>query len=66
MTFHSVLALASAYAVAASNVDVVQLPLAVTPPSSTSDPVPNNFQSFSIELAFWADYAGRSALVGAS
>lgn len=66
MTFYSLLALASTYVVAASNVDVVQLPLAGTPPSSTSDPVPNNFQSFSIELAFWADYAGWSVSVGAS
>jgi hypothetical protein len=44
--------------VAVSKTETVQLPLAITPPSSASEFVPNNFQSFSIELAFWADYAG--------
>jgi hypothetical protein len=44
--------------VAFSKAETVQLSLAITPPSSASDFIPNNFQSFSIELAFWADYAG--------
>ena len=42
----------------ASGSENVQLLLATSAPPSASDPIPNNFQSFSIELAFWADYAG--------
>jgi hypothetical protein len=53
----------SACAVAASEADTIQFPIAASPPSSSSDPVPNNFQSFSIELAFWADYAGGIAFI---
>lgn len=42
--------------------DTVTLPVAVSPPASASTPVPGDFQSFSIEFAFFPDFAGRTCL----
>ncbi|KAL1981323.1 hypothetical protein VTN96DRAFT_2764 [Rasamsonia emersonii] len=39
--------------------DTVTLPVAVSPPASASTPVPGDFQSFSIEFAFFPDFAGN-------
>lgn len=58
--FYSLLALflSTSVGVLAQDDDTVEVSLETSPPSSSSDPIEGNFQSFSIEAAFWVDYAG--------
>lgn len=38
--------------------DSISLPVLTSPSLSASGPIAGNFQSFSIEFAFWPDFAG--------
>lgn len=43
--------------------DSISIPVSHSPSPSVSVPIAGNFQSFSIEFAFWADFGGTFALV---
>lgn len=62
MMFYTLLTLFLSISVGAGaeEEETVNIPLETSPPSSSSDPIVGNFQSFSIEAAFWADYAGEN------
>lgn len=40
--------------------DSISIPVSEFPSPSVSVPIAGNFQSFSIEFAFWADFGGTS------
>jgi hypothetical protein len=48
-----------AFVARAPQVKAVNISLAVSAPPTSSSQIANNFQSFSIEQAFWADYGGK-------
>jgi hypothetical protein len=51
----------SACVATAAEIETVNLPLVTSPPPSYSGVIARNFQSFSIELSSWADYAGEKS-----
>jgi hypothetical protein len=57
MTLQLAILLACASSSLAASV-TTSVPVLLSPPQSASTPIAGNFQSFSIEFAFWADFAG--------